>query len=60
MDNIEKDFSYQLYSIFSSNKIKDLFNNIKTRIEYYELDNRLIISTVTDEVFENNCYVVLN
>ncbi len=58
MDNLEKDFSYKLHSILSSNKIEHLFNNIKTKIEYYELDNKLILSTVTDEVFENNCYVV--
>lgn len=58
MDNLEKDFSYTLYSIFNSNKIEDLFNNIKTRIEKYELNNKLILSTVTDEVYENNCYAV--
>ncbi len=58
MDNLEKDFSYKLHSILCSNKIEHLFNNIKTKIEYYELDNKLILSTVTDEVFENNCYVV--
>ncbi len=58
MAKIEKDFSYKLYSILSSNKIEYLFNNIKTKIEKYELNNKIILSTVTDEVFENNCYVV--
>lgn len=58
MARIEKDFSYKLYSILGSNKIEYLFNNIKTKIEKYEIGSNLIISTVTDEVFENNCYVV--
>lgn len=58
MDKIEKDFSNKLYNILTSNKIENLFNNVKTRIQHYNLDKKLIIATITDTVFKNNCYIV--
>ena len=56
MDRIK--VSDELYHIFKDNSLNNLFYNIKTSIQSYQVDNIKTWATVNTEIIDNNCYSV--
>lgn len=58
MEKMKRDTSSIIIEILTTHSVERLFNNVKTKIDHYTIDGNVVISTITDSIIKNNCYVV--